>query len=241
MSNIIEIKNLSFEYDHNIVLENVNLSIKKGEFVGIIGPNGGGKTTLLKLILGFLPPNKGSVRISGKLSKEVQHNIGYVPQFHEIDRYFPITVYELVLLGAISTCNWLGKYPNIIKKKAKKLLKDLNLSKIMNSPFGKLSGGQMQRVLIARALISDPEILILDEPTSNIDEKSLKQIFKLLLDPKSNRTILIVSHDLKAIFENITKVLCVQRSVSTLKPKEVCEHFSICLHHSPNLQKMKTS
>lgn len=223
----IEIDDLFFSYDEISVLQKVNLQIQKGEFVGIMGPNGGGKTTLLKLLMGFLSPTRGKVKVEGK--------IGYVPQVHRTDRDFPITLYELVLLGALSKLTAWGTYPAEIKAKANAIIDRLGLTKHKHKVFGSLSGGLAQRALLARALLSDPDLLLLDEPTANIDAGSSLVIFELLQSLRGQKTILLVTHDLKTIIERVNRVLCVQGEVSTFLPKDVCEHFALGLYHTPLL------
>ncbi len=221
----IEIANLSFSYDSVTVLEKVNLGIAQGEFVGIIGPNGGGKTTLLKLLMGFLKPTKGKVHSRGR--------IGYVPQINRTDRDFPITVQELIWLGALSKISFWGTYPVEIKEKANGLMELLGLTAHKEKMFGALSGGLAQKALLARALLSDPDILILDEPTANIDGTTTIAILELLESFKGKKTILMVTHDLKTIIERVDRVLCVEREISSLLPKDVCKHFALGLYHTP--------
>lgn len=221
----IEIKDLFFSYDRLPVLQRVALNIQNGEFIGIMGPNGGGKTTLLKLIMGFLPPTAGKIHVCGK--------IGYVPQVQRTDREFPITTHELILLGALSKTTFWGTYPFAIKEKALFLMEKLGLTAHKNKVFGALSGGLAQRALLARALLSDPDILLLDEPTANIDAASTKVIFEILEELKGKKTVLIVTHDLKTIIERVDRVLCVQSVVSSILPKDVCEHFALGLYHTP--------
>ncbi|PIS02557.1 MAG: zinc ABC transporter ATP-binding protein [Chlamydiae bacterium CG10_big_fil_rev_8_21_14_0_10_42_34] len=223
----IEINNLLFSYDETQVLQKVNLHVCKGEFIGIMGPNGGGKTTLLKLLMGFLTPTKGTIEVSGK--------IGYVPQIQRTDRDFPITLNELVLLGALSKTTFWGTYPAEVKEKAKQLIDLLGLSAHKHKVFGSLSGGLAQRALLARALLSDPDLLLLDEPTANIDAASSAVIFELLESMKGKKTILLVTHDLKTIIERVDRVVCVQGEVSSFLPKDVCEHFALGLYHTPLL------
>lgn len=221
----IEIEDLCFSYDRIHVLHKVCLQIEKGEYIGIMGPNGGGKTTLLKLLMGFLSPTAGTVRVDGK--------IGYVPQVHKTDRDFPITVHELILLGALSKTTFWGTYPIEIKEKALWLMEKLGLFSHRNKVFGSLSGGLAQRALLARALLSDPDLLLLDEPTANIDPLSTKIIFEMLAELKGKKTILVVTHDLKTIIERVERVLCVQGNVISFLPKDVCEHFALGLYHTP--------
>jgi zinc transport system ATP-binding protein len=221
----IEIENLFFSYESTHILQKVCFQARKGEFIGIIGPNGGGKTTLLKLLMGFLTPTSGKIRVEGK--------IGYVPQVNRTDRDFPITTSELILLGALSKTTFWGIYPAEIQEKAAVLIDRLGLKNHQDQVFGSLSGGLAQRALLARALLSDPDLLLLDEPTANIDAASTKVIFEILEEIKGVKTILIVTHDLKTIIERVDRVLCVQSEVSSLLPKEVCEHFAFGLYHTP--------
>lgn len=232
---MIEIKRLFFAFEENLVLEGVDLQIRAGEFIGLIGPNGGGKTTLLKLVMGFLQPLQGEIRILGKTPEKARLKIGYVPQIHRIDRDFPITVRELVLLGALSQIPILGKIPADIEKRATLLLEEFGLLEWQHAPFASLSGGLAQRALFVRALLSDPAILLLDEPTANVDPASTLQILTKLDSLKSKKTILLVTHDLKTIVERVDRLLLVQSHVHSLLPKEVCEHFALGLYHTPLL------
>ena len=231
----IEIENLFFAYEGATVLQSVNLLISQGEFIGIIGPNGGGKTTLLKLFMGFLAPNRGKISIFGRLPSEARLKIGYVPQIHRTDRDFPISLYELILLGSLSKASrWRG-YPSVVKNNALKFIDQLGLTPYKNKSFGSLSGGLAQRALLARALLSDPEILLLDEPTANIDPASSLIIFEMLKQLRKTKTIVIVTHDLKTIVERVDRILCVQGQVTSFLPQEVCEHFALGLYHTPLL------
>lgn len=223
----IELLNVSFSYETTPVLKGVSLRVEKGEFVGIMGPNGGGKTTLLKLLMRFLTPTRGSIRAEG--------TIGYVPQVHHTDREFPITVKELILLGALSKATKWGLYPEEIKRRADELIEKLGLLPYRDQMFGSLSGGLAQRALLARALIADPDLLLLDEPTANIDAKSTAVIFNWLESLRGKKTILLVTHDLNTMVERVDRILCVQGEVSSFLPKEVCEHFALGLYHTPLL------
>jgi zinc transport system ATP-binding protein len=229
----LQIHNLSFKYDNNVVLENVDFTIGEGEFVGIFGPNGGGKTTLLKLILGFLQPSSGKVQLFGRSPEEARELIGYVPQSIRFDKDFPISVLEVVMMGALKKLNWLGRYPSEVKQKALYALERVGLSHKAKSSFGTLSGGEAQRTLIARAIMDDPLLLILDEPTANIDPLGQQSIHTQLAELNKTMTILMVTHDLQTIIDKVEKLLCVQRKVTCLKAKEVCEHFALGLYHTP--------
>lgn len=234
MNNLaISLIDLSFSYENQPILEQIHLDIPHGSFVGIIGPNGGGKTTLLKLLMGFLRPTRGHIRLFGSSVANSRMKIGYVPQLHKSDREFPITVIELILLGALREASFFGIYPKQIKDKAFDLIDELGLKSHAHKPFGSLSGGLAQRALLARALISDPDLLLLDEPTANIDAPSIAAIMHRLELLKQKKTILLVTHDLRTIAERVDRVLCIQKQITVYRPEEICEHFAFGLYHSP--------
>lgn len=232
---VISLFHLGFSYDDVPILKQETLGIAQGSFVGIIGPNGGGKTTLLKLLMGFLQPTKGQVRVFGQSPEKARRKIGYVPQVHKCDREFPITVQELVLLGALSNTSLFGRYSKETKEKANQLMEELGLSSHMKKTFGSLSGGLAQRALLARALLSDPGLLLLDEPTANVDPASTTLIIEKLESLKTQKTILIVTHDLRTIAEKVDRILCVQGQITSYRPEEICEHFAFGLYHTPLL------
>lgn len=229
----IELDHLSFSFDAAPVLERVNLKIQEGEFVGIMGPNGGGKTTFLKLLMGFLTPSKGRLKVFGKKPTDARKRIGYVPQVARTDRDFPVTLLDLVLLGALSQVSFFGRYPTEVKERALHLIEQLGLGPHQHKPFGALSGGLAQRALLARALLSDPDLLLLDEPTANIDAASSRVLFEMLESIKGKKTILLVTHDLKTIIERVDRVLCIQGRIDSYLPRQVCEHFAVGLYHVP--------
>ncbi|MCK5475688.1 MAG: metal ABC transporter ATP-binding protein [Candidatus Pacebacteria bacterium] len=209
---IITIKNLSFAYQkENKILKNINLEVFENDFLGIIGPNGGGKTTLLKIVLGLLKPDKGSILVFNKKPKKVRDFVGYVPQFLKIDLDCPVSVLDIVLMGILSKKSIFQKYNKEDLKLAKQALKFVDLWKLKDKQIGELSGGQRQRVYIARALIRDPKLLILDEPTASIDEKSEKEFWELLKDINKNSAVIIVSHDIGVIFKHVNKVACLNK------------------------------
>ena len=177
---IINIKDLYFKYDNNFVLENINFKLYKEDFVGIIGPNGGGKTTLIKLILGLLKPSKGKIEIFCKKTNSKCHNIGYVPQHMSFDFDFPITVWEIVILSKIRNKNIFKSYNNKDIEVAKWALNEVGMYEYKDRAIRDLSGGQRQKVLIARALSGNPQLLILDEATSNIDSASSMEFYHIL-------------------------------------------------------------
>ena len=223
-SKIITIKNLSFAYQReNEILENVNLEVFGDDFLGIIGPNGGGKTTLLKIILGLLEPDKGGVLVFDKKPKEARDLIGYVPQFLEIDLDCPVSVLDIVLMGILNRKKIFQKYNNEDLELAKEALDFVDLWNLKNRQIGELSGGQRQRVYIARALIRKPKLLILDEPTASIDEKSERDFWELLKEINKTAAIIIVSHDIGVIFKNVNKIACLNKELYCHDASEITQ------------------
>jgi zinc transport system ATP-binding protein len=212
----IDFNSVTFSYGGANVLENATFSVAEGDFVSIVGPNGGGKTTLLKLMLGLLTPKTGSVRLFGKSPKQGRRRVGYTPQFLSVDFAFPLTVLDVVSMGRIRTgwnptALWYGHDDRLAAVNA---LRILQLDEYRNTPFSTLSGGQRQRVLIARALCSEPEILLLDEPTNNIDALSEEILFKTLTELNKTMTIALVSHDIGFVSLCVKNVICVNRTVA---------------------------
>lgn len=200
---VISFEKVDFAYNSELILKDVSFSIHKGQFVSVIGPNGGGKTTLLKLILGQLKPLAGNISLSEKLA--------YVPQYQTFDSDFPTSVYNAVLTGILHKN--LFRYSSEDKKTALKSLELVGLSEYKHRPLSSLSGGQKQRVLIARALTSQAEIIILDEPLANVDREVGKKIYEILKEISREKTILLVSHDVGVVTDISDRVLCVNRSV----------------------------
>lgn len=223
----ISLQDVNFAYNSGPnVLDNINLEIVRGEFVGIVGPNGGGKTTLLKLIIGLLQPDKGKVVIT-------KNRVGYVPQFSTFQNDFPISVAETVLMGRLGTNRAIGGYSKVDKQKMRETLAKLEIEALHNKPIDSLSGGQLQRVMVARALVCEPQILLLDEPTANVDVPAEKNIFDLLkMINKEGITILVVSHDIGFISQYIARVVCVNRELrchptSKLTPRLLQELYGM--------------
>ena len=228
---VLSFQNVFFAYKDIPVLSNASFDIKEGEFIGIIGPNGGGKTTACQLALGFLKPQRGDISLFHASPKRSRHHVGYVPQYHTYDSLFPISVLDVVLTGSLSKLNWLGQLPQEEKRKGYALLEKLGLLHLQNASFGCLSGGEAQKTLLARALISDPQMLLLDEPTANIDPASEKQIFSFLREYKEKKTILLVTHNFDALLEHTRRILCFQNQVASLNPQDVCKHFTLGMYH----------
>lgn len=207
MEPLVKIKNLSVGYDKEPVLHNVNLEIYEKDFLGVIGPNGGGKTTLLKAILGLLDPMKGRIIFRNDINRR-KKPIGYLPQVKHMDRNFPITVYEVVRSGSIMK-NQKQITSAEIKKKVELLLSEMGISSIRNKAIGDLSGGQMQRVFLCRALLSDPKILILDEPDTFVDNRFEGELYEKLKQLNKEMAILLVSHDVGTISSYVKTIACV--------------------------------
>ncbi len=205
----VELDHVTFGYDREPVLSDVTIRIPRGECVGIVGPNGGGKTTLLRLILGLLRPDEGEVRVLGEPPHRAHRRIGYVPQAFHDDSAFPISALEVVLMGRLGMSFPMGPHRRIDRGSALEALDSVGLADASRRAFADLSGGQRQRVLIARALASGPEILMLDEPTASVDPAAEREIYELLRGLSERMTIVMVSHDLRFVSELVTGVLCV--------------------------------
>lgn len=211
---VIEIKNLNFGYNEKLILKDINLEVDEGDFLAISGQNGSGKTTLIKILTGELKKQDGKINILGKAIENIDDfsDIGYVPQLSESrDITFPLTCFEYVILNLYREFNVLKRPSKEVVRKTNDIFKRLDIENLKDRPFNKLSGGQQQRVMIARSMVANPKILILDEPTVGIDQKSKEEFLDLLgnLNKKHDITILIISHEMDLIdkFVNKTRVL----------------------------------
>ena len=211
---VIEIENLSFAYDKELILDNINLSVEKKDFLAIIGPNGGGKSTLLKLILGINTLDKGKITVLGEKPKQSLTQIGYVPQNTNINTDFPIKVIEVVMMGHVEGKRPLFGYGKHELLCAMGALEQVGMANFAHTKIGSLSGGQRQRVMIARALCAHPQILILDEPTSSIDITGQREIYELLKVLNAYITVIVVSHDISVILEYANKAAHVNKNLS---------------------------
>ncbi|HDY89151.1 MAG TPA: ATP-binding cassette domain-containing protein [bacterium] len=213
MDTVIKLEQVSFAFDTQYALEDVNLEVKERDFIGIIGPNGGGKTTLLRLILGLLKPTKGTVAVLGSLPEKKRGIFGYVPQNNFMDIQFPIKVKEVVAMGLVTPYSFFPWFNKEKMDRVHNTLKEVSIENLEEKKFGELSAGQRQRCLIARALVSRPAILLLDEPTASVDNTVEKDIYELFRSLSDKLTIILVSHDLGVISSYVNKVVCVNRQL----------------------------
>ncbi|WP_267384185.1 metal ABC transporter ATP-binding protein [Cyanobacterium sp. uoEpiScrs1] len=203
---VISLNHVWVKYNQTPVLEDINLTVYEGDFIGIIGPNGGGKTTLLKLILGLISPFQGNVKIMGRRVCSGRQYIGYVPQVLEFDQDFPVRVADVVKMGRLGKRRLLHRYNAKDEAIVNHSLEQVGIVELRNRPIGQLSGGQRQRVYIARALASEPRILLLDEPTASVDYKIKSSIYELLKDINQYITILLISHDIGEILTYVKSI-----------------------------------
>ena len=208
---MISVQHVWAGYNGDPVLEDINLSVRELDFVGLIGPNGGGKTTLLKVLLGLLSPTRGQVQIVGQPVSQGRRYIGYVPQLAEFDRDFPISVWDVALMGRLGRRRLLQRYTAEDDAAVTEALRSADMLDQRDRPIGDLSGGQRQRVYIARALATEPRILLLDEPLASVDTQVSASIYDLLAQLNEHITIVLVSHDMNAISSHVKTVGCLNR------------------------------
>ena len=210
---IIQISDLYAAYEEKTVLSHVDLTVYERDFLGIIGPNGGGKTTLIKSILGLHQPQKGKIHFY-KNGKEVPEiNMGYLPQYNNIDKKFPISVYEVILSGLSKQKSIFQRYSNEQHELVRQMIIQMGLEGMDKRAIGELSGGQLQRALLGRALVSNPEVIILDEPNTYIDKRFEAKLYSLLEEINKVRAIILVSHDIGTILKNVKTIACVNETV----------------------------
>ncbi|WP_406659893.1 metal ABC transporter ATP-binding protein [Methanolobus sp. ZRKC3] len=224
MDNVIELKDVWSSYEDVPVLESVDLVVGDHDFLAIIGPNGGGKSTLLKIILGLIKPDKGSVKLFGGDPRKTRKYVGYVPQYMSSNLDFPISVWEVVLMGCIAHRGPFKRYNENDKKAAQNALKTVDMLEFKDRQISELSGGQRQRVFIARSLINNPKLLLLDEPSTGIDSKRQKEFYELLNKLKKEVAIVMVTHDLSAVSVHVDKIACLNRKLHYHNSKELSPH-----------------
>lgn len=237
--NIIEVRDVSFSYNGERVLEDITLDIHQGDYLGIIGPNGSGKSTLVKLIIGLLKPKKGEVFLFGEPMAHFRewHKIGYVPQKIHVDPQFPATVWEVVSMGRFAGKHFWQQLNKHDRLHINRSLDEVGIRDLKDRQIGSLSGGQLQRVFIARALVTEPEVIFLDEPTVGVDLETQKQFYALLkrLNQELDLTLVLVSHDLETVASETTEVACINRTMCYEKsPKEMTKHQIIQAMYGDN-------
>jgi len=211
---IVSLKNVKFSYGPGTpVLEDVSFEIMENETVCMVGPNGGGKTTLLNLILGLLKPDKGTISVFGEKPEKARIRIGYMPQYTQFDSDFPVNALDVVIMGRVNRRFW-GRYSKEDREAALNAMEEMGMADLAFRHFSALSGGQRQRILIARALTCDPELLLLDEPTANIDPGVQEDFYAKVEELSKRMTVLMVSHDLGVVSRKISSVVCVNRKVN---------------------------
>ena len=210
---IIQIKGLNASYDRKTVLSQVDLTVYERDFLGIIGPNGGGKTTLIKCMLGLHQFDKGTISFYKNGKKVPDIKMGYLPQYNSIDKKFPLSVYEVVLSGLSKQKSIFQKYSQLHHEQVRQTISRMGLEGLEDRAIGQLSGGQLQRVLLGRALVSDPEVVILDEPNTYIDKRFETKLYSLLEEINKERAIILVSHDIGTVLKNVKTIACVNDTV----------------------------
>jgi zinc transport system ATP-binding protein len=229
-TNVLEIENVSYRYNDRNVIEDVSLTIKKGDFLGLVGPNGSGKSTLIKIILGLIKPDNGNVHLFGQIQDKFKawQKIGYVSQkANSFNSGFPATVYEVVAMGLVGKKGLFSFQSSKDKVLIEEAIATVGMSEFMKRNIGELSGGQQQRVFIARALVSDPELLILDEPTVGVDNHHVQSFYKLLtkLNREKGITLLLVSHDVGVISEKVSNVACINKTLHFHGDREAYKEY----------------
>jgi len=211
---IIHATNIRFSYSENVpVLDDVDFDVSERDYVGIIGPNGGGKSTLLKIMLGILKPDSGTVEVFDTDPAQARTRIGYVPQYSRFDPEYPISAWEVVESGLLGNKRLGSRIDEAEHERARAVLDDLKILHLKDRGIGELSGGQRQRILIARALVRDPELLLLDEPTNSVDEESGRDLYELLHSLNERMAIVTVSHDIDMISRHVKRICCLNRKI----------------------------
>ena len=209
MTEIVSLKNVSVNFGTVRVLSNINLSIQQNDFLAVIGPNGGGKTTLLKLLLGLVEPEEGEVKIFGKDPVEGRISIGYLPQYTFFDLSFPINVFDVVLMGRYERA--LKRYSKSDAEATTEALKGVGMLEFKDRQIGQLSGGQMQRIFVARAIVRNPKLLLLDEPTASIDTRMQRSFYEILLELNKSMAIIMATHDIGAVSTYVKEIACLNK------------------------------
>ena len=230
---IIDVSGVWFSFNGLPVLQDVNLSVPRGDFLVVIGPNGGGKTTLIKLMLGLIEPARGTVRVFGQPPRRAAHRIGYVPQNVHVNKTFPISVLDVVLMGRLRIGKGWSRHTPQDRQAAQTALEQMGVWDYRDRRFGDLSGGQLQRVFIARALVSGPEILFLDEAMASIDAQSRGEFYEALAELNRTVTIVAVSHDMMILSSHVKSVACVNRDLHHHESGEITQEMLNAAYRCP--------
>ncbi len=230
---VIRLQHVMAEYDGHPALKDVSLTVYERDFLGIIGPNGGGKTTLLKLVLGLVKPSSGTVEVLGASPEKTRHRIGYVPQVADFDRDFPIQVRDVVKMGCLKYQRFSQAKSDNCMDKSEVVMRQMGVWDLRERQMGRLSGGEKQRVLIARALVVDPEILLLDEPTASVDSQVRVTIYETLSQLNKTLTICLVSHDIGVISSYVKTVACLNQELFYHGEKELTEEILLKTYQCP--------
>jgi zinc transport system ATP-binding protein len=225
----LQFNDVCFAYEHEEVLHNIDLSVPEKSLVAVVGPNGGGKSTFLKLALGLLKPRRGTVHVFGDAPARRQRRIGYVAQHLRFDPAFPVSVLDVVLMGRVDR-HWLGPYRRSDRAKAVEALEQVRLGHLSRRALAQMSGGERQRALIAQALVVEPDLLLLDEPTANVDTTVEYEIYELLRKLNERMTIVVVSHNLNVVTRHASHVACVNLTASLVRMDEFTEGELHSLH-----------
>lgn len=230
---LVTLRNLTAGYDAQPVLRDINLTVYDRDFLGIIGPNGGGKTTLIKCILGLLPHTAGSIRFYQDGQSVDSLTMGYLPQYNSIDRKFPISVQEVILSGLSSKKSLISRFTEEHRLKAQTVIARMGLEGLEHRSIGALSGGQLQRALLGRAIVSDPALLILDEPSTYIDKQFEARLYELLAEINHDCAIILVSHDIGTVLQQVKSIACVNETLDYHPAPEVTGEWLERNFHCP--------
>jgi len=229
----IDMRGVWFSYEKTPILEDVTLTLKQGDFLAILGPNGGGKTTLLKLLLGILKPDRGEIKVLGKSPRDAKHRVGYVPQNTDFNITFPISVSDVAMMGRLSRSRIGRRYSRDDRLTVEAALKKTGIWDYRHTPVGRLSGGQRQRVFIARALATDPEILFLDEPTASVDPEFETDLYAFLRELNRRVTIVTITHDVGVISRHVKSVACVNKTLIFHEQGQITPEMIDMAYHCP--------
>jgi zinc transport system ATP-binding protein len=230
---VMQLEDIWVRYDGLPVLEDISLSVREQDFIGIIGPNGGGKTTLLKVFLGLVEPSRGRVTVLGRTPQEARGAVGYVPQHTELDHSFPISVWDVAMMGRLGRRGLLRRYTGEDRRAVEDALRQVDMLRHRDRQIGKLSGGERQRVYVARALATRPQILLLDEPTASVDTRVMGSIYEVLKELNRQVTIILVSHDIGVVSSYVKTIACLDRRLIYHESKEITPDMLEAAYHCP--------